>query len=72
MFQLPIDIDVIKHPQELDSKSTAVHAAVLAPKQLHIYTYPEVPDYRQQGQKVSPCMVTVTRPSLTASANVIA
>ena len=45
LFQLPVEIDVIKHPNELDGKSTAVHAAILAPEDVKIYTYPVIPDY---------------------------
>ena len=52
LFQLPIDIDIIKHPQELNSKSTAVHAAVLTTSQVKIYTYPQIPDYSTDRQKV--------------------
>lgn len=42
---LPLQIDIIKHPKEIDGKSTAIHAAVLAPKNVKIYTYPDIPDY---------------------------
>ncbi|XP_021924293.1 DTW domain-containing protein 1 isoform X3 [Zootermopsis nevadensis] len=42
---LPIKIDIIKHSREIDGKSTAVHAAVLAPDDVNIYTYPCIPDY---------------------------
>ncbi|XP_060598738.1 tRNA-uridine aminocarboxypropyltransferase 1-like [Ruditapes philippinarum] len=43
--KLPIKIDVIKHPSEVDGKSTAVHAAVIAPDDVTVYTYPCIPDY---------------------------
>jgi len=43
-FQLPIKIDIIKHSRERDSKSTAVHAAILAPADVKIYTYPDFPE----------------------------
>ncbi|XP_064212816.1 tRNA-uridine aminocarboxypropyltransferase 1 [Tribolium castaneum] len=43
--KLPIKIDIIKHKHEIDGKSTAGHAAVLAPSDVSIYTYPEIPDY---------------------------
>lgn len=46
--QLPIKIDIIKHKNEIDGKSTAVHAAILAPEDVKIYTYPNIPDYRQE------------------------
>lgn len=38
-------VDIIKHPNETDGKSTAVHAKLLAPEDVHIYTYPCIPDY---------------------------
>lgn len=44
-MQLPINIDIIKHKHEIDGKSTAGHAAILAPNNVSIYTYPEIPDY---------------------------
>lgn len=43
-FQLPIKIDIIKHPREIDGKSTAVHAAIIAPEDVKIYTYPDFPE----------------------------
>ncbi|XP_045208209.2 tRNA-uridine aminocarboxypropyltransferase 1-like [Mercenaria mercenaria] len=43
--KLPVKIDVIKHPSEVDGKSTAVHAAVIAPDDVTVYTYPCIPDY---------------------------
>lgn len=42
---LPIQIDIIKHQREIDGKSTAIHAAILAPNNVNIYTYPDIPDY---------------------------
>ena len=44
-YQLPISVDIVKHPKELDGKSTAVHAALLAPDNVRIYTYPVLPNY---------------------------
>ncbi|XP_067942275.1 tRNA-uridine aminocarboxypropyltransferase 1-like [Watersipora subatra] len=41
--KLPIKIIIIKHRQELDSKSTAIHAALLAPDDCQIYTFPNIP-----------------------------
>ncbi|KAK8733199.1 hypothetical protein OTU49_006523 [Cherax quadricarinatus] len=46
--KLPCKIDIIKHPKEIDGKSTAVHAAVIAPDDVAIYTYPNLPDYSTQ------------------------
>jgi len=45
--QLPVKIDIIKHPNETDGKSTAVHARILAPADVTIYTYPCFPDYEK-------------------------
>ncbi|XP_030370562.1 DTW domain-containing protein 1, partial [Scaptodrosophila lebanonensis] len=47
--ELPVHIDIIKHKKEIDGKSTAVHAAVLAPAHVRIYTYPDIPDYREES-----------------------
>lgn len=47
LFQLPLQIDIIKHKKEIDGKSTAIHAAILAPNNVSIYTYPHIPDYEK-------------------------
>lgn len=44
-IKLPVKIDIIKHPNETDGKSTAIHAKILAPSDVTIYTYPCIPDY---------------------------
>lgn len=49
--QLPVKIDIIKHPNETDGKSTAIHAKILAPNDVTIYTYPCIPDF--ETDKVS-------------------
>ncbi|XP_063782098.1 tRNA-uridine aminocarboxypropyltransferase 1 isoform X1 [Pseudophryne corroboree] len=43
--KLPLKIEIIKHPNETDGKSTAVHAKILANEDVTIYTYPCIPDY---------------------------
>lgn len=43
-ISLPIRIDIVKHVKEIDGKSTATHAVVLAPNETRIYTYPTLPD----------------------------
>ena len=43
--QLPFKVDIIKDPREVDGKSTAVHAAVLAPRDVTVYQFPDIPDY---------------------------
>ncbi|XP_033842496.1 tRNA-uridine aminocarboxypropyltransferase 1 [Periophthalmus magnuspinnatus] len=45
--KLPVKIDIIKHPNETDGKSTAIHAKILAPDDVNIYTYPCIPEYDQ-------------------------
>ncbi|XP_004066942.1 DTW domain-containing protein 1 [Oryzias latipes] len=44
-IKLPVKIDIIKHPNETDGKSTAIHAKILAPSDVTMYTYPCVPEY---------------------------
>ncbi len=44
--RLPIKVDIVKHRSEVDGKSTAVHAAVVCPDQVRLFTYPDIPDYR--------------------------
>lgn len=44
-IKLPVKIDIIKHPNETDGKSTAIHAKILAPSDVTIYTYPCIPKF---------------------------
>lgn len=44
LFQLPVKIDIIKHVREIDGKSTAIHAGIIAPEDIKIYTYPDFPE----------------------------
>uniref|UniRef100_A0A1A8LTB8 tRNA-uridine aminocarboxypropyltransferase 1 n=1 Tax=Nothobranchius pienaari TaxID=704102 RepID=A0A1A8LTB8_9TELE len=46
--KLPLKIDIIKHPNETDGKSTAVHAKILAPNDVTIYTYPCIPEFERE------------------------
>ena len=39
---LPFKIDIIKHKQEVDGKSTSCHAKMLANDDVRIFEYPEV------------------------------
>ncbi|EDV92683.1 GH18899 [Drosophila grimshawi] len=67
--ELPLQIDIIKHKKEIDGKSTAVHAAVLAPHQVRIHTYPDIPDYRLEEAGVVlifPSATSLTVPQLFA------
>ncbi|XP_071565434.1 tRNA-uridine aminocarboxypropyltransferase 1 isoform X1 [Temnothorax nylanderi] len=50
--KLPIKIDIIKHSREIDGKSTAVHAAILAPEDVKIYTYPDFPEILNKEETV--------------------
>lgn len=48
LLQLPLKIDIIKHVKEIDGKSTAIHAAILASADVSIYTYPDIPNYENE------------------------
>ncbi|XP_072889199.1 tRNA-uridine aminocarboxypropyltransferase 1 [Hemitrygon akajei] len=50
--KLPLKIDIIKHPNETDGKSTAVHAKLLAQDDVNIYTYPCMPEYKDKTHEV--------------------
>ncbi|XP_041465763.1 tRNA-uridine aminocarboxypropyltransferase 1-like [Lytechinus variegatus] len=49
---LPVKVDIIKHSREVDGKSTAIHAAILAPDDVNIYTFPDMPNYDNPSEKV--------------------
>lgn len=49
VVKLPLKIDIIKHPNESDGKSTAIHAKILAPDDVNIYTYPCIPEYNRDS-----------------------
>ncbi|XP_052528402.1 tRNA-uridine aminocarboxypropyltransferase 1 isoform X1 [Tympanuchus pallidicinctus] len=53
MVKLPLKIDIIKHPNETDGKSTAVHAKLLAPDDVTIYKYPCIPEYKEKRHEVA-------------------
>ena len=50
--QLPLKIDIIKHRQEVIGKSTSSHAKIIAPNDVNIYIYPDIPDYSQEQDEV--------------------
>ncbi|XP_078097512.1 tRNA-uridine aminocarboxypropyltransferase 1 [Mustelus asterias] len=50
--KLPLKIDIIKHPNETDGKSTAIHAKLLARDDVNIYTYPCMPDNEEEKHEV--------------------
>jgi len=47
--ELPIQVDIVKHRQEVEGKSTAVHAPIIAPDHARIFTFPDIPDYDPQS-----------------------
>lgn len=51
-------IDIIKHPNETDGKSTAVHAKLLAPDDVTIYKYPCIPEYEKKRHEVRDSLET--------------
>ncbi|XP_026466625.1 DTW domain-containing protein 1-like [Ctenocephalides felis] len=51
-LKLPLKIDIIKHKREIDGKSTAIHAAILASNDVQIYTYPDIPNYTEEEKTV--------------------
>ncbi|NXI86747.1 DTWD1 protein, partial [Rhipidura dahli] len=51
--KLPLKIDIIKHPNETDGKSTAVHAKLLAPDDVTIYKYPCIPEYGEKRHEIA-------------------
>ncbi|NXG08426.1 DTWD1 protein, partial [Sakesphorus luctuosus] len=51
--KLPLKIDIIKHPNEIDGKSTAVHAKLLAPDDVTIYKYPCIPEYEEKKHEIA-------------------
>lgn len=54
--KLPLKIDIIKHQNESDGKSTCPHAVVLAPDDVTVYTFPCIPDYdKEKVVLVFPC-----------------
>ncbi|CAG8507160.1 11870_t:CDS:2 [Ambispora leptoticha] len=44
-LKLPIKIDIIKHEEERNGKSTAIHAKILAPDDIMIYSYQNIPKF---------------------------
>ncbi|XP_076246969.1 tRNA-uridine aminocarboxypropyltransferase 1 [Calliopsis andreniformis] len=50
--KLPIKIDIVKHAREIDGKSTAIHAAILAPDDVRIFTYPDFPEILDKEETV--------------------
>lgn len=38
---LPVKLDILKHAKENDGKSTAIHARLVSPQSVRIFTYPD-------------------------------
>jgi len=45
-LKLPVDLDIVHFPTEKKSKSSALHAKVIAPTETNVYEFPQFPDYR--------------------------
>eukprot|EP00833_Pecoramyces_ruminatium_P017829 jgi/Orpsp1_1/1191861/evm.model.d7180000089002.1 len=43
--KLPLPLDILKHNLELNSKSTALHAKLISPDDVTIYTSEKMPNY---------------------------
>ncbi|KOC63937.1 DTW domain-containing protein 1 [Habropoda laboriosa] len=65
-IKLPVKIDIIKHAREIDGKSTAAHAAILAPEDVKIFTYPDFPEIlnKEETVLIFPSQTGVTVDSL--------
>lgn len=64
---MPIKIDIIKHRNEVDGKSTSSHAKILASDDVNIYLYPDIPDYSKEKDElilIFPALKSVNVPSL--------
>ncbi|KAI9495593.1 DTW domain-containing protein [Zychaea mexicana] len=46
-LKLPVPLNVIKHELELDGKSTAIHAGVIAKNDVNIYNWQNIPEFQQ-------------------------
>jgi len=51
-LKLEVKVDIIHHPKELKSKSTAMHARVIAPDDVTVHEFPDFPDYTQTKDEV--------------------
>lgn len=48
-LRFPMHVLSIKHPNEVDGKSTAVHAKILAPEDVELHTFPDFPEYDSES-----------------------
>lgn len=59
--KLPLKLEIIKHPKEVEGKSTAVHAAVIAPEDTTVRIWPDIPLYdKDKVLLVFPCDTSKT------------
>jgi len=73
-IKLPFKVHIIKHRQEVSGKSTAIHAAVLAPDDVTIFQFPDIPDYEDSANTVllSPGATAVSLHDYCASRSAVA
>jgi DTW domain-containing protein YfiP len=65
-LELPVNIDIIKHTGELNSKSTAIHCQLLAPTVTRIFdTFESVPDYSTLDDRNNIAVVYPSKNALT-------
>ncbi|KAF7731427.1 DTW domain-containing protein 1 [Apophysomyces ossiformis] len=49
--KLPVHLDVIKHEQELDGKSTAIHARIIADEDVDLYSWQNMPSELEDPER---------------------
>ncbi|XP_020895088.1 DTW domain-containing protein 1 [Exaiptasia diaphana] len=49
---LPLQVDIIKHKGEVMGKSTACHAAILAPDNVTIHHFPTIPQFKSKEKVI--------------------
>ena len=47
-ISLPIKVDIIRHPKELVTVCSSVHACVIAPDDVRMFTFPKIEDYNKE------------------------
>ncbi|XP_064652306.1 tRNA-uridine aminocarboxypropyltransferase 1-like [Lineus longissimus] len=51
-IKLPVKVDIIRHKIEETGRNTAVHACILAPDDVTMYTWPDFPDYEDKSKVI--------------------
>ena len=59
-FHFNLQINIVKHPGEIEGKSTAVHAKLVAPDHVNIHIYPDIPDYTKVENMKCQCQLNLT------------